>query len=333
MGRATVENFSLAFLQLSIRAILATCLILSIVTLKVAPHWTPIFVLGALAGSSQPFVRACRMSRGTALRPAIVWAGIAIGMTIVAQAVATVEPFEGGRPGSGRWTYLATLAAFASLISVLNARKPGGVAWAILMGLLVLVFLIPWLEGPGLVREGGGWDRLRLTPPWTIFYGLLVLAGVTNYLPTRHGRSAMLLGIGFAVEFAGLTRPDWSRATRGAAWEWVAICWASASWLAEIETSRVRPIPDDLGRLWAWFRDAWGVVWALRVQERFNRAAESASWPIRLAWHGGVPAPGSEVGTADLPETTATLAGLLRRFATAERLAEVQSPPGLPGSG
>jgi hypothetical protein len=73
--------------------------------------------------------------------------------------------------------------------------------------------------------------------------------------------------------------------------------------------------------MWGWFRDAWGVVWALRVQERFNRAAETAGWPIRLAWHGVVPV-GSDGPVEIPPEAAATLAGLLRRFATAQRIEE-----------
>ena len=72
-----------------------------------------------------------------------------------------------------------------------------------MMGLLVLVFLIPWLEGRG------GWDRLRLDSPWTLFYGLLVLAGVTNYLPTRYGPAAAWLGLALVVEYLGLTRTGW----------------------------------------------------------------------------------------------------------------------------
>jgi hypothetical protein len=215
---------------------------------------------------------------------------------------------------AGQVVYLATLAALAALISVLNARSPGGGAWAILMALLVVVFLVPWLEGSGLVREGGGWDRLRLTPPWTIFYVLLVVAGVTNYLPTRFGPAAAWLGLGFLAEYLGLTRLDWPREVRGLAWSFVPICWALAAW----GERRARPAPTDLGRLWAWFRDAWGVVWALRVQERFNRAAEAAGWDIRLTWHGVVPA-GAEVP----PEAAATLAGLLRRFASRETLGEI----------
>ena len=192
------------------------------------------------------------------------------------------------------------------------------------MAMLVVVFLVPWLEGSGLVREGGGWDRLRLTAPWTIFYWLLVIAGVTNYLPTKYGPAAAWLGLGFLAEYLGLTRTDWDHPGRGMLWMAVPLCWAMSAWSADVVSRRATKSESDLGRLWAWFRDAWGVVWALRVMERFNRAAESAGWPIRLAWHGVVPAPGVDPDRAEVPpDAWLTLAGLLRRFAPPDRLREV----------
>ena len=51
-----------------------------------------------------------------------------------------------------------------------------------------------------------------------------------------------------------------------------------------------------LDGLWFWFRDHWGVVWALRNQERFNRTAELAGWPVRLTWYGLAPVDGPGEG-------------------------------------
>jgi hypothetical protein len=277
--------------------------------------WAPGLALAGLAGAASPWLRAWRAAAGTALRPALVWAAIALTLAGLSEAVALTESVESGRPLAGQVVYLSTLTMFAALISVLNARTPGGGAWAILMGLLVVVFLVPWLEGTGLVREGGGWDRLRLTTPWTIFYVLVVVAGVTNYLPTRFGLAAVCLGVGSAAEFLGLTQLEWSHEARGRIWTAVPLCWAFAAWFADLASLGPDRTPPGLGRLWAWFRDGWGVVWALRVQERFNRAAESAGWCVRLTWHG-------VVGVAP-PEATAILVSLLRRFAKPGRVEEI----------
>lgn len=302
-----------------LRLITLSTLIAASLALGGRSRWAIPLTLAGLAGAALPWCRAWRAARGTALRPALVWAAIALGLAMASQVVALGETPESGRPTAGQVVYLASLAGLAALISVLNARTPGGGAWAILMGLLVVVFLVPWLEGSGLVREGGGWDRLRLTAPWTIFYGLVVVAGVTNFLPTRLKAASVGLGIAFVAEYLALTRLDRPHEVRGLSWTFVPLVWAWSAWSAEVETRHPdRHAPPGLGRLWAWFRDAWGVVWALRVQERFNRAAESAGWTVRLTWHGVV---STTAGPPEIPpEAAALLTALLRRFATADRL-------------
>jgi hypothetical protein len=295
--------------------------------LVVRPARAPWLVLPALSLSLVPLVRTWRAAHGTALRAAIAWGMVAVALGMVAEWLAISEPLATGRPFAGHVTYLCTLSALAALISVLNARTPGGGAWAILMALMVLVFLIPWLEGAGLGRGPHALRRLRLDNPWTIFYGLLVVAGVTNYLPTRFGLAAAWLGLGFALEYVGLTRPELSASVKGTLW--AAVPWTFAAALATADL-RAGDAPRGSSRLegvWFWFRDHWGVVWALRVQERFNRSAETLGWPVRLAWHGVVLTPPE--ATAVPVAAEATLRGLLRRFATPERI-EQAVPPDVP---
>ena len=60
-------------------------------------------------------------------------------------------------------------------------------------------------------------------------------------------------------------------------------------------------------RLWFWFRDHWGVVWALRTQERFNRTAELAlAGTAHLVWPGGGRRNAEQVPRLDDPATAAT---------------------------
>ncbi len=187
---------------------------LPVVLLAAVPERAAWGVALALITAVWPVAHAWKAARGTALRPALGWALASIVVGLGAQVWAGVEPLESGRPGAGHLAYLSTLAMLSALISVLNARAPGGGAWGILMGLLVLVFLIPWLEGPGLLRDPAGLGRLRLSAPWTWFYGLLVVAGVTNFLPTRYALSAIGLAAGLVIELLGLTHAEWTRAQR-----------------------------------------------------------------------------------------------------------------------
>jgi hypothetical protein len=136
------------------------------------------------------------------------------------------------------------------------------------------------------------------------------------------------LGLGLEwAALAGSSGPSTLRSTTWSAFPWAL---AVTAWTAE-SRSRGRELGrTSLERLWFPFRDHWGVVWGIRVQERFNHSADAAGWPIRLAWHGVVPAPG---GDGDLvavaPDAAeATLKGLLRRFATEARLASWGSAAG-----
>ena len=272
--------------------------------------------------------------RGTGLRPALVWVAVALVLLTIAQLAAMAEPISTGRPWAGRLTYLAALAALAALTSVLNARAPGGRVWAGLMVMLVIVFLIPWLEGPWRLRRARGLELLHLDAPWTIFYGFLVLVGVTNYLPTRFSASAVWLALGFILEYLGLTHDEWPVERRAALWCWVPWTLAASVMAARSAARRAPAGRTRLERLWFWFRDLWGVVWAIRTQDQFNRISELRAWPVRLTWFGLVLAakasPVEPITAADPPEAEATFRGLIRRFAEGERLDEVA---GLPTAG
>jgi hypothetical protein len=313
------------------QAIWGVSLAISLPLVVLAARWAPLGIFVALAGAIPPWRRGWRWSEGTALRGALVWAGVAIGLGMIAQIVAAYEPALLGRPWTGRVTYVMVLAILAALISVLGARRPGSGAWAILMVLLVLVLLIPWLELTARVRRGPGPGQVRLDSPWTLFYGLLVVAGVTNYLPTRYGLAATALGVGLICEYLGLTRADWPPWLLSMTWAFVAWSLALCYWLGAL-TANHPPTGAPIDRLWFWFRDHWGVVWALRTAERFNRTAELAGWPMRLSWfgRGSVPATGSPEMPPCHEQAESTLRNLLRRFATASRLDSLLEalPPG-----
>ncbi len=159
----------------------------------------PLVLIVVLLVTARPLVDAWNAARGTALRAALVWAALALVLSLIAQAAALAEPIAGGRPLAERFTYLTVLALLASLVSVLNARTPGGKAWAGLMVVLVVVLMIPWLEDQTRLRRARALSQLHLDAPWSIFYGLLVVVGVTNYLPTRFGLAAVGFGVVFVL--------------------------------------------------------------------------------------------------------------------------------------
>jgi hypothetical protein len=281
------------------------------------PAAAPIVVLLWLGSSIWVLGKAHTAARGTALGGAVLWMVGAVVIVIAGQVLALREPVATGRPWCGHATYLASLAAIAALISVFNARRPGARAWALLMGLLVVVLLIPWLEGAGLTVSSDSMRRLRLGSPWSLFFLTLSIAGVVNYLPTRYGTSALLAGLGLGLECAGLTWTDLDASWRGRIWSLVPLFFAASIWAGFSSARQVRPAESDLERLWFWFRDHWGVVWSLRILERYNRSAEQAHLEARLGWGGAERRWIS--GTVET-QATSLLAGLLRRFADPERI-------------
>jgi hypothetical protein len=304
-------------------AIVAVVLSLAAFDLVVRPSVAPMRVALALATASVVLVPAWIRAKGTALRPAVAWCAGAIAIAMVSQIYAIVEPLESGRAWTGHTMYLATLGMLAAGLSVLGARRSDRWVWAVLMSILVCVMLIPWLESGGLGRPVVPLTRLRLEAPWTLFFGILALAVVSNFVPTRYGPAAVILGLAFGVEYLGLTRVSWPPAMRGRLWSIAAWGYSCSIYVAACRAPRLTPGGAAVDRLWQWFRDHWGLAWGLRVRDRFNESARALAWPLRLTWKGVVVDPG--VNLADDLElcdaAAATLAMIVRRFADEERVA------------
>jgi hypothetical protein len=283
----------------------------------------PVILAALFATTVQPWREAWRRAHGTALRPALLWTAASLTLFFAAQLVAIFEPPGGGRTAAARLSYLAVLALLSALVFVLNARMPGDRVWAILTVVLVLVFLIPFLEEPGRLRRAPALGRLHLDAPWSLFYAFIVVVGVTNYVPTRYGAAAAVLALAFLLEYVGLAHPEWPGGRHAFVGSWVSWHVALAVWVAHWCGSRGPGAGSECERLWFWFRDHWGVVWALRVMERFNREAALLDWPARLTWFGLeliAAGPHGPDAPAVPEKAAATLRGLLRRFAHPERL-------------
>ena len=303
------------------RALVWLMLLVSGIGVAATPERGPWIVALVLGTAWTPLMLAWREAGGTSLRGALVWGALALGLGLCARWAALGVPLETGRPSEGMFAYLMTAAILAALTTVLNARGPREWVWAILMALLVVVFLIPWLEGSGRARVADGLGRLRLESPWTLFYGFLAVAGIANYLPTRYGRAATVLGGALVVEFLGLWFVDWPPGRRAACWTWSAWLFGASWWVAWLDASRRPRGRNELERLWFWFRDHWGAVWALRIAEQFNRSATLLDWPIRLTWEGLAPVDPNSDAPGEVPDRALrTFRGLIRRFARPERL-------------
>ena len=157
-------------------------------------------------------------------------------------------------------------------VAVLGARRPGAAAWNCVAGGLLAVLLVPLAESRVLDTS------VQLGTTRTVFLASLLGVTVINYLPTRLGAGAVLLGLGCALQLTCLVRGlpiD----------EKVIWCVGLAPWAGWLGLRRVSTA-DSPDRIWRRFRDRYGLIWSLRVQEQFNVAAMNAGRNLVLGWTG-----------------------------------------------
>ena len=213
-----------------------------------------------------------------------------------------------------------TIAVLAGLTSVLNARRPGDKVGVLLMALLLVVFLIPWLEGAGRMRRADGLAVLRLDSPWTIFYGFLAVAGTANFVDAllRGGRAGARAGrrvSGPAVARAAADLRGAGRPPRGCSGRATGRPGGRAGFCASPAT---RSTAFGSGSAIA------GDGLVLWIAEQFNRSAAIGDWPFRLSWTGLTPVDPESEGPIIVPDrAVVTLRGLLRRFVGPGRLDRV----------
>lgn len=275
-----------------------------------------ISALAALLAARQTLTATTLTSAwGWALAALLAWSGVelAAGTGLLSD------------PG---WLDPLRLAAigltFCPAISLIGAKRPQHAAWNFVVLSLWGIVLLPAAETFFLQR--GQAFEMGDARGW--FLWLLILLGPINFLPTRFWLGALLLAAGQVLALSA--HLPLLRLTRLPEREAIGLMLAAGAmvvaWLAA-RRKRVAGKPYD--RLWLDFRDSFGLLWSLRVQERVNALASQEGWPIELTWSGfcdrtsGAPLQGIEPAVEPILRTSLT--GLLRRFVDrawiAERLA------------
>ncbi len=188
------------------------------------------------------------------------------------------------------------------------------------MASLCAILALPaarWLLAGG-VRE--------IHPAWFSFLAILTISGATNALGTRYWPSSLLV----ALAQAALVVPylSWldARAAVPLGPLVALLVLAAARWLEASGWPRAAAVEQPIDRVWRDFRDAFGLVWGLRVAERVNASAAMYDWDVELAWQGFVDRQSGRPAATVNEAAVETLRGLLRRFVSPkwidERLAE-----------
>jgi hypothetical protein len=224
-----------------------------------------------LAAGLVPLAGAWWANRTSSLSHAVVWMGLAwlIWGAALLGADANVAGLEPVR-------FLALCLTGAVGIAVLGARRPYVLAWNFVVVGLVAVMLLPLLES--LFIGTHPVDPLR------VFFLCSTLAvGLLNYLPSCFAPTVVMLAPAMAGEVMALFAPN-GLPERGV--ELVHLLVLLTPWAAWGCWRGRRPAHSQFDRLWLNFRDRYGLLWAQRVRDQFNRAAANADWPVYLAWRG-----------------------------------------------
>ncbi|HMC66658.1 MAG TPA: hypothetical protein VKI65_17115, partial [Gemmataceae bacterium] len=217
-----------------------------------------------------PIWRFWRANLHTSLQYVVLWATLA-WIAWVAVLHGDVVDWTASFPMA---RYVALSLSACAGVAVLGARRPGAAAWNFVLLGLLSVLLLPLAQGfltgsPAAIRGF-----------WLIFLALTLGVGLLNYLFTRLGFGAATLAVAFALEIAALAERSETTVIAGdsllslAPWVgWAALCWRP-------------PAATEFDRCWLDFRDRFGLIWAQRLREQFNRSAANAGWSVELRWSG-----------------------------------------------
>ncbi len=269
--------------------------------------------IGALAGLWVGW----RYVRSTSLAAVWAWQGAAVLMLLGAGWwLSQGPPDQAERLQPVQ--FIAAVFLFCPHMALLGAKRPQDRAWSWIVAALWGILVLPALQV--LVLHPG--QTITIRDMRGAFLWTLIAIEVLNRLGTRAWPSGLFFAAAqfmLLAEHLPLVRyriPD-------GAWPAAAVCWLlGVSWLAWI---MARPAQAELeyDRWWRDFRDQFGVLWALRVAERWNAVAAANSWPFRLRWSGFQPLAAADdpARLAAEPTLRQSLVNLLRRFISQSWLA------------
>jgi len=253
----------------------------------------------------------------TSLRGAWNW-GVAAQLTCFASSFSSCLASPEAPLLDQMWFWTGILV-LCPLICALGAQRPASRVWV----WFIVVPLVAVLGWPALTVISH-WPELvplRVQSPVLLSFCLVTLMGVGNYVGTRFTFPAVLAGM--AVFFCLLpvtTLVELSPANRQFFRAAAGLLMGMAVLTAIRQGMREGSEESRFDRLWFDFRDMFGIVWSLRIQDRLNQTAEKEGWRCRLGPEGFEWDPRSLIHEREETEARLehTLRWLLRRFVDPE---------------
>jgi uncharacterized membrane protein YhaH (DUF805 family) len=272
-----------------------------------------------------PLLLAWKSTRGTTLRASWWWAIVSFA-SLTAINLLSLQRLDGSALASVR--FVGVVSTFCPALALFGAKRPQDRGWQFIVFSLLLILCWPalnWLLRPGAPAV------MHAVP--ASFLLILVLMELVNYVGTRFFASALTFGLAQVV----LLFPylPWQLGDLDRGMLFVGGCgllgFALASTLFSFRAKKATAVlaTSPVGHLWTSFRDAYGVVWAMRVMERMNALAKQQHWGVQLTWDGFADVDGQPLIQIE-PQMEAALLdafrNLLRRFVSPEWIDAITPP-------
>ncbi|MBI81715.1 MAG: hypothetical protein CMJ81_00830 [Planctomycetaceae bacterium] len=286
--------------------------------------WEPGFLTAGGAALLGLVATTCLLRNRKYFAGTTLWASWCWTLVAVA-CVAGVEVFAGMANWNDNQAELQSLRFLAGLstccpgVAILGAKRPQHRVWQFAVISLWTVVALPvaesWFLGPGGPVHTQGFRA------W--FLCLIVFVCSANFLPTRFGWWACGGACSQLLLLAGHIPllPD-SLGTAGTLSGMALAVGMLVLVASGIPARSSTKLPAE--RMWIDFRDAFGVLWALRIAERVNEMAQRSNGGLHLEWRGirrlSEDRAGVEIDSADLLALDKNLRSLLRRFVSRDWL-------------
>jgi hypothetical protein len=164
-------------------------------------------------------------------------------------------------------------------MAVLGAKRPQNVGWQLIVVTLWIVLILPVGETL-LLWRGGSLDE-GPARRWLLL--ILMGVGMSNYALTRFCLAALIVTVGqtlLLLPQLPILASSWSSSFLAGV-----VCIVSALSLVCWQTRRSAS-GSGWNAVWNDFRNAFGLVWSLRVMERINSTGKVSGWKNELTWYG-----------------------------------------------
>jgi hypothetical protein len=265
--------------------------------------------------------------RGTTLVAPATWTMVVLLLLALAEVVISPDTDTHSDPvWASALRYLVGTATLCPSMALLGAKRPQNAAWQFIVVSLWMVLCLP--SAHTLLFTSAPAPTLHAAQSW--FLVILIVMTGTNYLPTRFALPSIIFSLAqVLLLYNFLPFATWWSLDEGLHQRDVIVALALFSTTIVVVClgwPRPQTAKSPLDRLWLNFRDAYGAVWGLRVQQRINQAATMYGWKLRLDWHGFMPLEGAAISRETEKSVRDNLTNLLRRFVSprwvAERLGE-----------